>query len=174
MQEEKICQTCGKSFIANNKEIKRGNAKYCSLSCAAKAPKSLQYETICKHCGKSFMSARKNTKYCSDSCKQKNYRERSKSISANSISIKYLYKLFKNIPCEICGWDKTSRDLHHITEVSNGGTNELDNIICVCPNCHRMIHNNLISKDDILNIIKIRTISSSSDNTEELDAKSGN
>ena len=173
MTEEKICKTCGKSFQVDKREINRGNGKYCSLSCTAKAPKSLQYERVCKHCGKEFNSARKDTKYCSDSCKQKNYRARCKSASEDSLSIKSFYKIFENIPCEICKWDKTTRDLHHIIEVSNGGTNDINNLISVCPNCHRMIHNNLISKDDIENIIKFRTISSSS-KIEELDAKSGN
>ena len=158
---EKECQSCGKSFQADTREVNRGNAKYCSLSCAAKAPKSLQYEQVCKHCGKEFISASKNAKYCSDSCKQKNYRARQKSLSENGTSIKNYYKIFENIPCELCQWDKTTRDLHHIIEVSNGGTNELSNLLCVCPNCHRMIHNNLVSENDIQNIIENRTISSS-------------
>ena len=75
--------------------------------------------------------------------------------------LKTIIKFLKNIPCELCQWDKTTRDLHHIIEVSNGGTNELNNLLCVCPNCHRMIHNNLISEDDIKNVIENRTISSS-------------
>ena len=170
---EKECQTCGTVFEADSREVKRGNAKYCSLSCAAKAPKQLQYSMVCKHCGKEFLSASKLAKYCSDSCKQKNYRARQKDLSLDTVPIKKLYKVFENTPCEICGWNKSSRDLHHIVEVANNGTNELNNIVCVCPNCHRMIHNNLISKDDLLEITKIRTISSSSI-IEESDTLAGN
>ena len=155
---ERICQSCGKSFQVDIREVKRGNGKYCSLSCAAKAPKALQYKQVCKHCGKEFMSASKNAKYCSNLCKQKNYRERQKSQVNTYSSIKTYYKLFENVPCEICGWDKTTRDLHHIVEVSNGGATELSNLICVCPNCHRMIHNNLISKEDLYKILENRTI----------------
>lgn len=158
---EKNCQFCGKPFQADTREINRGNAKYCSLSCANKAPKSLQYNQVCKHCGQEFISASKNTKYCSDSCKQKNYRARQRSLSKDGLSIKSYYKIFEDIPCEICSWNKTTRDIHHIKEVVNGGTNELNNLISVCPNCHRMIHNNLISENDLLKIIEDRTISSS-------------
>jgi hypothetical protein len=43
-------------------------------------------------------------------------------------------------PCSICGWDKSSCDVHHIIEKCNGGTNDHDNLVCVCPNCHRVIH----------------------------------
>lgn len=173
MKIEKICQTCKKPFYADSKEVNRGNGKYCTQSCASKAPKSLKYKQICKHCGQSFNSASKNAKYCSNSCKQKNYREKQKSLNLEAKSIKYYYKIFKDIPCEICSWKETSRDLHHIIEVSEGGLTEINNLISVCPNCHRMIHNNLISKDSLLKAIEIRTISSSS-TIEELDAKSGN
>jgi hypothetical protein len=166
------CQKCNKSFFADIKELNRGNAKFCSISCSSKNPKQLQYYNICKHCGKSFSTASKNSKYCSLICKQKNYRLKQKS-SENEICIKMYYKLFKDIPCEICNWNKTTRDLHHILEISKGGKNELENLICVCPNCHRMIHNNLISKEDIQYVIENRTISSSC-NIQELDAKSGN
>lgn len=158
---EKECQFCGTLFQADTREVNRGNAKYCSLSCAAKVSKTLQYKQVCKHCGQEFMSASKAAKYCSDSCKQKNYRARQKSLSENGVSIKSYYKIFENVPCELCSWDKTTRDLHHIIEVANGGTNELSNLLSVCPNCHRMIHNNLISEDDIRDIIENRTISSS-------------
>ena len=45
MKNDKVkkCKHCGKIFKAQNRELKRGNAKYCSLSCAAQVPKSLQY-----------------------------------------------------------------------------------------------------------------------------------
>ena len=156
---ERNCQTCGKSFQADNREINRGNAKYCSLSCAGKVPKSLQYQRVCTHCGTTYNSSSKNSKYCSYSCKQKNYR---KSQRVEGTNIKLLYKLFEDVPCEICGWKETTRDLHHIQEVSQGGTNEVDNLISVCPNHHRMIHKNLISKDELYKIVENRTISSPS------------
>lgn len=164
MKVEKNCETCGKPFQADTREINRGNAKYCSKTCASKAPKSLQYNMICKHCGREFLTASKTAKYCSDSCKQKNYRARQRNTSSeeNTLGIKTLYTIFEETPCEICGWNKTTRDLHHIIEVSNGGQNKIDNLICVCPNCHRMIHNNLISKNDQLKIVETRTISSPS------------
>ena len=76
--------------------------------------------------------------------------------------MKVFYSIFKDVPCEICGWEETTRDLHHIEEVSKDGKNEVENLISVCPNHHRMIHKNLISKDELLSIVKSRTISSPS------------
>ena len=159
----KKCNYCGKVFLAENKEINRGNAKYCSLSCAAKAEKTKQFELICKHCGKLFIGYHATAKYCSLSCKQKHYRAQQKVD--NTKDMKYYYKIFEYIPCELCGWNKGPRDIHHIIEVSQGGKNEISNLISLCPNCHRLIHRNLISKDSLIDAVKNRTISSSSENT---------
>ena len=37
MKTSKICEECGSSFEAENREINRGNAKYCSRSCTVMA-----------------------------------------------------------------------------------------------------------------------------------------
>lgn len=48
----------------------------------------------------------------------------------------------------MCGWDEASCDIHHITPKKQGGTDEHNNLIIVCPNCHRKIHTlNLYSED---------------------------
>lgn len=55
----------------------------------------------------------------------------------------YLNKKLRNT-CQLCGWNKTKCDIHHKMPLSEGGNNESENIILICPNCHRMIHNKLI------------------------------
>ena len=43
--------------------------------------------------------------------------------------------------CEICGMSyKPILQIHHILPVSNWGNNDSDNVICVCPNCHKTLH----------------------------------
>lgn len=42
--------------------------------------------------------------------------------------------------CELCGWDKARCDVHHRTPRSRGGKNVLSNAIVLCPNCHRIAH----------------------------------
>ena len=36
-------------------------------------------------------------------------------------------------------------EVHHIKELANGGSDSFDNVIALCPNCHRKIH---ILKDE--------------------------
>lgn len=159
------CEQCKLEFEADTREIKRNRAKFCSLKCSRKAQTYVfDKNSICKQCGIEFKSAVKHSKYCSNVCKMKNYRERSKSDTC----IRQYYSYFKDIPCENCNWNLSKRDLHHITPVSEGGKNTMDNLISLCPNCHRLVHNNLISKDKLNELVASRTISSSS--SEELGA----
>jgi hypothetical protein len=40
-------------------------------------------------------------------------------------------------------------DLHHIDKVSKGGGDTPTNLIALCPNCHRLYHNGIITSDAI-------------------------
>lgn len=47
---------------------------------------------------------------------------------------------FGNMCC-ICGFSlKHILQLHHIVPVGKFGGNDNGNVICVCPNCHKMLH----------------------------------
>ena len=59
-----------------------------------------------------------------------------------SISSRTTHKIIAraSLSCSICNWNQATGDIHHIIEVSEGGSNEMSNLIYVCPNCHRCIH----------------------------------
>lgn len=42
--------------------------------------------------------------------------------------------------CEICGIDFPKLDKHHIISKSKGGSNSKHNLSYLCPNCHRLVH----------------------------------
>ena len=53
--------------------------------------------------------------------------------------------------CEICGkYGQTEK--HHIKTKGSGGDDVEENLIEVCRICHRKIHDEIISKEDILKI----------------------
>jgi predicted restriction endonuclease len=152
---EKTCLTCNNTFNADTREHNRGNAKYCSLSCVAKQQvnKIKNINSICIYCQTTFLSGSKESKYCSNSCKQKYYR---KTQVTNEFATKSLQRILGHLPCELCGWDTTTRDVHHILPVNEGGKNTLDNVIVVCPNHHRMYHKQLISEEATSAALKLR------------------
>ena len=45
-----------------------------------------------------------------------------------------------NHTCQFCKWNKDNCDVHHMVPRKDGGKWERDNLILVCPNCHRLLH----------------------------------
>ena len=65
---------------------------------------------------------------------------RSGNIQAEATKMKKSLVDEKN-KCEICGFSfKPVLQIHHILPISEFGNNAEDNVICVCPNCHKSLH----------------------------------
>ena len=103
----------------------------------------------CLTCNKIF-NAPSDQAYCSNKCSsihsQIGKHKKPKSILdlSNRTTCKILRRL--NVKCSNCGFDKVHGDVHHIISKKNGGTDKNTNLVYLCPNCHRMAHNNLIKK----------------------------
>lgn len=68
------CQYCNKTFIANEKDVKRGRAKFCSRECMY-ASWSKKVKRVCVTCGKEFEAKAFAVKkgqgiYCSKDCRR--------------------------------------------------------------------------------------------------------
>lgn len=50
--------------------------------------------------------------------------------------------------CESCGEDEKPLHVHHIKELSTGGTNALSNLQCLCEDCHNAAHDTNVGKYD--------------------------
>ncbi len=64
-----------------------------------------------------------------------------------------LRKGWKNDLDRVGSWKYLSADVHHILPLSSGGPDRRDNMICLCPTCHRKFHSGefrLITKKDSL------------------------
>lgn len=70
-------------------------------------------------------------------------------IGNHNISKRTMSKIIKRAKkgCVICGWIEASGDLHHIIPIKKGGTGELQNLVLLCPNCHRKAHNKYFTKE---------------------------
>lgn len=58
---------------------------------------------------------------------------------------KELCKQLAEHKCKICG-DK-GLDAHHIKPLKEGGTNDQDNLICLCRKCHQQVHKGVYTID---------------------------
>ncbi len=156
----KNCLQCNKLFKPTLSEVKRGNGKFCSLSCVCKyrnsyymKPRAVKLESkICNFCHKTFQHRpyRGLGKFCSLTCKNhsrrglqpgspnQNIRRKIKEIAFNAFGEK----------CEVCGY-VLSVDVHHIIPRSEGGENDPANLAVLCPNHHREMHIGILTKEDI-------------------------
>jgi hypothetical protein len=77
--------------------------------------------------------------------------EHKNKIRAEQTTIKRrMLKKQKIAHCEYCG-NKTKEilQIHHIEAISSGGNNDLDNLIILCPNCHKSAHAGIIKKEEL-------------------------
>ena len=121
----------------------------------------------CKVCGKEFETKSNRAIYCSDKCKRASIREkekpaiikRAKDMSRDKNKV---YSVYQS-KCAICGWQISKNlvihkgkalpsygcEIHHIVPVSEGGSGELDNLIMLCPNCHKKADYGVITRDEL-------------------------
>jgi len=63
-------------------------------------------------------------------------------------SLKEMVKRIAEGKCQYCGNDAPFKDKnnepyleeHHIKRLADGGTDTIDNVVAICPNCHKKMH----------------------------------
>ena len=155
----KNCLQCNAVFQSELREIKRGNGKFCSMSCANRhgalsRSKTNQPNVQCAHCQKLFYknsSKKKNSKsglfFCSREHKDAaqtigGIKEIQPSHYGTAEIIDYRQLAFDNFEhkCVKCGYNKHSQVLHVHHKDHNRTNNSLINLEFRCPTCHTEHH----------------------------------
>jgi hypothetical protein len=154
----KNCLNCQKAFEAPVRDLKRGRAKYCSLSCSSIHTKSLKPKPksncICAFCSTEFylkaskLKASKSGLYfCKRVCKDAAQRIEFGLIGIhpahyNNGTHCYRDVAFRNykLVCNRCGYSKHPEvlEVHHRN--CNRTDNSLENLEIICPTCHEENH----------------------------------
>lgn len=122
------CERCGILVT-----VPYGNNRFCSKSCS------------CKHEITDSQKKKISNQLISYwNCKERKYKAPKIPKSIFDMSKRTISKILQrsNQSCMICGWKEASCDIHHIKPRKAGGTDDNFNLVIVCPNCHRKIHNN--------------------------------
>ena len=69
----------------------------------------------------------------------------------NRIKAKRKCKELAYNECELCCARDTKLDVHHVIPVEEGGTDDQDNLVCLCRHCHQTIHTGNKYYNDMLN-----------------------
>lgn len=146
-----ICKICSGEFYSKPSQIKLGWGKYCSSECRSKAQFNGKF-VVCSVCKAKIYRSKARLKhsvsgkyFCSKKCQ---------TLWRNSIYIEDRSKNWLNgasayrrimdrrdfiVKCVRCGFDdKRALVIHHIDHVRTN--NSLDNLVCLCLNCHHLIH----------------------------------
>lgn len=70
------------------------------------------------------------------------------------VSKRTVAKILKRMKlgCSVCGWKECACDVHHINGRDVENADEHWNLTYLCPNCHRMAHNNAIDKENLITL----------------------
>lgn len=164
-----ICERCGKEFKEDWRKDKRTPCRFCSKSCSAgrcSTPEIKQrvsetlkkrYQSmyddgrVCEKCGKVYHSKDNSRKLCFECLpttikRNSTHRVKETVKSIKDVSSRTAEKILKRmeLPCACCGLyiKGVHWDIHHIIPRKQGGTNEMNNLCYICPNCHRIAHTN--------------------------------
>lgn len=106
-----------------------------------------------------------NLKYCSEKCARKAEADKHKKAIAyravrhNPLALK-VYRAYGR-KCAICQWQATEEtisyrgkiqyahgnEIHHITPISEGGGDNWENVILLCPNHHKQADMGILSRE---------------------------
>lgn len=158
MKIKVICANCNKEYELSktlyNKRIKRNNALYCSKECFYKS-RIKKEKTFCYNCGTEILKTpyrinkTKNGKnFCSKSCANSYNNTLRKKTSINTYR-RIAFEVYEH-KCAICGWNEDERilEVHHKDE--NRKNNQIDNLIILCPICHKYLTLHIKTIEELL------------------------
>lgn len=152
----RTCNFCQETFDADPREVRRGNAKFCSRECSSKgrARRQVENNVTCALCNKEFYmseSKKLNSKsglfFCCRSHKDQAQRLGGiKEImphhygTAREPEYRKLAISFYGQTCMRCGYDRVPGilEVNHIN--LDRSDNSLGNLEVLCPNCHQEFH----------------------------------
>lgn len=154
------CEHCEKTF-ETMPHIKA--RKYCSKECrdqfrrdrtGADHPLYNRTEHPCKICGTlvsvtpSLLKSRRLC-FCSPECAKESHRRAVSGVpKAMNRSGKNAARVRDGHKCVICGFSAVTA-VHHVIAKKDGGTNDLTNLVTLCPNHHYMAHAGLIDAKEL-------------------------
>lgn len=137
------CQKCGNKWDILAASAMYGHTKHYCPRCLIDKQSSTWIEFDCAYCGKHKRRQRADIRKGSKNlfCSVKCYNEYKRNVDETFSIYTYREKALQHLPnkCAICGWSEDIRllEVHHLDE--NRENCKLDNLIVLCPICHRKL-----------------------------------
>jgi 5-methylcytosine-specific restriction endonuclease McrA len=152
-----ICENCN---IEHNGEY--GSGRFCSVKCArgfsTKEKRKEINEKVSDTLIKRHHGYLTKQQYVQRKIAEKHasYERLKETTSILDMSKRTTMKILRRmkLPCFTCGWfhEGVVGDVHHIIPRKNGGSDENSNLTYICPNCHRLVHSDVIKPSELITI----------------------
>ncbi len=136
-----ICKQCGKEYWAPPSQQGR---RYCSVACYSEARGGKPRPVICDGCGKKYTRHRSRLLWKRHFCSYQCYLNTVRIATSPPRNQRYAY--FRDLIAKyhsICVWCNSNEQwkpiMHHLIRISDGGTDEEENLCCLHRGCHRAI-----------------------------------
>lgn len=134
------CSICGKKIYRRPIQIATGGV-YCSMKCCGvsqRVPKE------CPICSKEYLGQKRTcSRACANIAREGiSYTGENKNNNAlQGTKLKEKIATERGGACEKCGYENYSiLQIHHLVRKAKGGSDELENLQLLCPNCHMQQH----------------------------------
>jgi hypothetical protein len=153
-----ICPNCNENF-----ETKDKRSKFCSRACAASFNNKGRILTVeqkkkVSEALKKYYKKNPNKKTShKQALRQGILSQKGKHKNPQNLldlSKRTISKIMRRVGegCSNCEWNECVCDIHHINGRKIKDADNHNNLSYLCPNCHRKVHNNLISKKDLITL----------------------
>lgn len=145
----KKCVLCDMVFVGYD-----NRAKYCSLDCSRNDPEKSKRLSDSMRAARSehpekFSHGETHSKKVAAGTRGKYKSDATSILDFSSRTTSKILSRLK-VPCSRCGWDQAVCDLHHIHGKEEEDSNSHENLCCLCPNCHRLVHTGVVAKEDLI------------------------
>lgn len=144
-KENCFCSVCNKGMYRRPNQIEKGEV-FCSSKCSNTRFK--KDDILCVVCS-SVIERRKRAKTCSRKCSNVHRTGTSYKLGRPKDNVVRARELkdhllgIRDKKCNRCDFSVIEViHVHHIIEKSKGGTDDIDNLELLCPNCHALHHHN--------------------------------
>lgn len=138
-----ICSVCSDKIYRRPFQIAKGPV-YCSHECRGKAQQRLHKCTMCDNQIQSGLHKKTCSRACANKQKVGSTYKTGRPIKDKVKSLAELRKRIVDLrgyKCERCSYSKLEiLEIHHKIEKSKGGSDDIDNLELICPNCHAEEH----------------------------------
>lgn len=139
-----VCETCDKTFLRANSEVKRGGGRFCCLACI-RVSKPTYITKTCQQCPNQWTvkksHADRKKRFCSDSCRTiyRHLNKQKDTKGTRHYGARVIYRKFKGIPkCRVFWCKRTKIHIHHLNH--KNWDNRPRNLIALCNHHHGLYH----------------------------------